>query len=165
MADQRQDPAAGAARALQRFRERSGGTAECLIGKARSLQKDASRRRLELVEREVEEGRVARELAEEVYDLAREEGLDPLFAFALVECGVAIVIEPDEPDAPAVSDRAPEWIHPAHLERDDRERRLRRTFRRLRSLLERSATPEDALAAFAAEPDVGHIDLRREERG
>jgi hypothetical protein len=157
--------AGDALRALERYRERSGGRGQCLIDRAQALQEEATHRRAELVEREVGGG-LDRAVAEEVYDLAREEGLDPLFAFALAECGVAVRVDPaGEPDAPQAVEREPDWIRPVDPVRAERELTLRRTFRRLRALLESHASPEEALRAFAAEPDVGPEDYNPQDGG
>jgi hypothetical protein len=142
-------------RALARYRERNDGRADCLLEHARHLREHGSRRRSELIEREVERQGMERELADLTYDLAAEEGLDPLLAFALIECGLLIRLEPPAPEAPVVVEREPDWVHPSALVGTEQERRLRLSFRRLRSLLEESDAPESALAAFAAEPDVG----------
>src|SRR5690606_36880212 len=90
MAEQGRTRAEAALDALARYREqraRDGGRraegAECLL--QRALVSDTGepklRRRVELVERAVEEGWMDRETAGEVYDVAREEGLEPAFAF------------------------------------------------------------------------------------
>jgi hypothetical protein len=161
-----------ALQALARYRElraadgaiRTGR--ECLLERARALgEEEPRRRREELVEDAVAGMGLSRAEAEEVYDIAAEEGLDPAFAFELVRCGVA-VYEPGGAGpvtAPGESSmRAPpEWLAgpaapPADVAR--RERRLRTTFRRLRSLLERYPTPEQALEAFAEEEDVGEYE-------
>ena len=152
--------------ALARYRDRralDGGdersAVECLIEGVTDAEEMAAhhRRRIELVERAVEEEGLDREMAEEVYDIAREEGLEPAFAFELVRCGVA-VCEPEEQEEPIATTSIkgqPEWLEaPVPTEEATRERRLRMSFRRLRHLLEERPTAEDALIAFAQEPDV-----------
>ncbi|HEX7051684.1 MAG TPA: hypothetical protein VF188_15880 [Longimicrobiales bacterium] len=150
--------------ALARYRERRAldgaetSGAECLLERVPRVEHLAERhrRRIELIERAVHEGWISAEEAAEVYDVAREEGLEPAFAFELVRCGVA-VCEPEEvpPEAPEVLKGQPEWLEsPVRPGAAVRERRLRMSFRRLRGLLERYGTPEEALTAFAQEPDV-----------
>jgi hypothetical protein len=100
-------------------------------------------------------------LAELLYEVAQDEGLDPGLAFDLVRSGLGIA--PPEggvsnaADEPMVDKYLPEWFFPA-LPPDDllRERMLRTSMRRLRSLLERYTEVEDAFRAFAEEPDVGY---------
>jgi hypothetical protein len=79
--------------ALRNFRERSGSAeAECLIGRAEALDKQLPqhRRREELLERAESEQDMDREIAELVYELALDEGLEPAFAFELVRCGIGV---------------------------------------------------------------------------
>lgn len=152
--------------ALARYRERrarDGGDTdgiECLVQRARVAEDEAERhrRRIELVDRAVHEDGIERALAEEVYDLAREEGVEPAFAFELVRCGVAVrELGAERPEAEAVARGYPSWVQALPEMQARRERLLRSSFRRLRALLERHASPEDALVAFAREPDVGEV--------
>lgn len=150
--------------ALARYREeraRDGGgrvgAAECLLQRVASVgdEEPRLRRRIELVEKAVEEGWMDREMAGEVYDVAREEGLEPAFAFELVRCGVAVCGPEEAPEAPTVEKGRPAWLEePVPEEEALHERRLRMSFRRLRHLLEEKGSPEEALIAFAEEPDV-----------
>jgi hypothetical protein len=153
-------------RALERFRSRPGrgsGVTALLKALDKLEMRGASRRREELVSSAVESGDFTRFLAERVYDIADEEGLEPAFAYELVRSQVAVC--GPQPGEPVTSDDTlvegtPEWIAPeAAMPRVTvelvRERRLRMSFRRLRSHLETCETAEDALAAFVAEPDVG----------
>lgn len=138
--------------------EDEGDGISCLLEHAAEIEDMAAhhRRRIELIERATEEEWMDREMAEEVYDIAREEGLEPAFAFELVRCGVA-VCEPEGPEPIATTSvkGRPEWLsQPVPTEEATRERRLRMSFRRLRSFLEEYETPEEALIAFAQEPDV-----------
>lgn len=162
--------------ALARYREgrarraRDGGVAygdgevsgiECLLERAPVADQRAAhhRRRIELVEDAVRSAGVERELAEEVYDIAREEGVEPAFAFELVRCGVAVCGPEEMPEAEAISTGRPPWLEPpVPGEEAARERRLRNSFRRLRGLLERHGSPEEALVEFAREPDVEECD-------
>lgn len=151
-----------ALRALAQYREGrafDGAAPDCLLERLESTADDSARhrRRAELVGRAVMEQRMPHWLAEEIYDVAREEGLDPAFAFELVRCGVAVCgPEGETPDAPEQVQGDPNWLAAAPPVPDAaRERRLRTSFRRLRSLFDRSETAEEALIAFAREPDVG----------
>lgn len=117
------------------------------------------RRREELVERAETELGWARREAERVYDTAREEGLDPALAVELVRSGVA-VCEPEPDDNAAmegtVEPGPPDWLTPPTALPADplRERRMRESFRRVRSLLAESAGASEALCSFAAAEDV-----------
>jgi hypothetical protein len=120
---------------------------------------ERARRRTDLME-EAEEAEMSIDLAEMLYDVAREEGIDPELAFEVVRSGIA-VCPPDgglsnAPEHPTTDKYRPEWLQPA-VESDDllRERALRLSFRRIRRLLEEHGSPEAAFRAFAAEPDVG----------
>lgn len=154
--------------ALERYRARraldgGGEGAECLLERLPELESMAAhqRRRIEMVGRAVDEGWMERELAEETYDIAREEGLEPAFAFELVRCGVAVCEPPDSDLAESTAVKGhPEWLEPPIPTAEaERERRLRLSFRRLHRFLEEKPTPEEALVAFAAEPDVGECEL------
>lgn len=123
---------------------------------------DSPRRRVELVERAVGEGHTV-EFADMVYDLAEEESVDPAFAFELVLNGIGVrdLAEPNQDGwLETQVEAAPEWVTREKLDSGDaaRERHMRTTFRRLRRVFEEHATPEAALRAFAAEPDVGEIE-------
>lgn len=162
---------AHAGRVLEAYRERRRtrrgddtwyGAAEGLLEDAdHGLDADgASRRRSELVE-EAREAGMPDALAELFYDVAGEEGLDPLLAFELVRSGLGIV-PPAEgldnaPDEPTTDKYRPEWLEPP-VPPDTllRERALRVSFRRLRRLLEEHAgDAAAAFEAFAHEPDAG----------
>ena len=107
---------------------------------------------------------VPRSVLERAYDLAREAGLDPALALELVGCGVSVVeLDPD----PTVAEQAhssipPDWVEspPGDTDVVILERRLRLTFRRLRTLLEREDDLKGAIEAFACEPDVQAYDFR-----
>lgn len=117
----------------------------------------AARRREEVVERATTDGALQRDFAEEVYDLAAEEAVDPLYALALVRSGYVVrELVPPEPAEEAMQQDAPPWVSPREPEREvTRERRLRAGLRRLRQMLERFGGPGEAADAFIAEPDVG----------
>lgn len=117
------------------------------------------RRREETLERAVAALGWERSQAERVYDTAREEGLDPALALELVRSGVAVCDPAPDDNAAregAVEPGPPDWLMPpASLPADpSRERRMRESFRRVRSLLTEAAGAEDALCRFAAADDV-----------
>jgi hypothetical protein len=101
------------------------------------------------------------ELAAFLYEIAREEGLDPALGFELVRTGLGVAPPPDgvstAPAAPSADRYLPTWIFPP-TPTDEllRERMLRLSFRRLRSFLEADEDVERAFRDFANEPDVGH---------
>jgi hypothetical protein len=105
-----------------------------------------------------------REYAEQVYALAEEEELEPIYAFHLVHSGLGVreLEEPDQDMEETVQQRPPEWVAEDAVELEDvvLERRLRASFRRLRSHLEQSPTASEAITGFLAEPDVGAVTLR-----
>lgn len=156
-----------ALRAWERYRQREGNPPPAALPLRRAGDGEAgvaSRRREELVRERVDHAALSRLHAEMIYDIAVEEGLDPVFAFELVASGVAVCDAP-QGDGDAVQETiveaTPEWISPTGVSEpvatEDvvRERRLRVSFRRLRGELERWPTAEEAIAAFANEPDVG----------
>jgi hypothetical protein len=146
----------------ERRRRRRGedtwfGSSSCLL--AESVGTDAVKRRQELLADACEQGMPV-PLFEQMYDVAREEGLDPALGYELVRCGLG-VCPPDDgvsnaPAEPSSDKYAPAWLLQPPSDPDEvlRERMLRLSFRRLRSLLEQHAEPADALRAFAREPDV-----------
>jgi hypothetical protein len=102
--------------------------------------------------------------AEQIYALAEEEQLEPIFAFQLVRCRVGVrELELPHQDAveSAAQEAPPGWLQTEGVELDDvaLERRLRLSFRRFRSLLETRGDPVSAARAFMAEPDVGPLHL------
>lgn len=122
---------------------------------------ETGRRREQLVGRAMAAGH-SREYADRIYDVAMEEHLDPALAFEIVLDGKGVRdLAPEPPDnwEEAQVEAPPEWINePPPAEEAERERHLRLSFRRLRSLVERSDSPDAALSAFLAEPDVGEVD-------
>lgn len=159
-----------AGHALHAYRERRRrrraedtyfGSADCLVTGAESGADAAelSRRRIDVLA-EAEAAGMSPELAEMLYDVAQEEGLDPALAYELVRSGLGVSPPPDgvanAPSQPTIDKYVPEWLYPAAPpDAVLRERMLRVSFRRLRALLEEHERPEDALRAFAREPDVG----------
>lgn len=167
--DEMREREATARHALAAFRERRRqrraedtwfGSAACLLGGEPLSADETHQRRVEIMDAALEIGMSA-ELAELLYDVALDEGLEPALAFELVRCGLGICPPPDgvanTPSQPTVDKYAPEWVvtPPTPPDLLLRERMLRLSFRRLRALLERHETPEEALRAFAREPDVG----------
>jgi hypothetical protein len=122
---------------------------------------EIERRRSEIVEDGVEAG-MPLDLVELLYDIAREEGLDPGLGLELVKSGLGVMPPPEgvsnESQEPAVDPYLPTWMFPAsppdHLLR---ERTLRVSFRRLRSLLEKHHDPDEAFRQFAIDPEVDHV--------
>lgn len=135
------------------------GSESCLVG-AESASPDGVRRRTELMDDARAIG-MSPELADMMYDIAVEEGLDPMLAFELVRSGLGVAPPADgidnSPSQPTTDKYTPGWLMQPPSPTDDmlRERMLRLSFRRVRGLLEAHADPADALRAFAREPDVG----------
>ena len=166
--DVMEDREARADRALNAYRERRRrrrgedtwfGSAACMVETAAPAVETAQRR-TEVLD-EATAGGMPLSLAEQLYDVGREEGLDPALALELVRCGLGIC-PPDDgvsnaPSQPASDKYAPGWLLQPASPPDDllRERMLRLSFRRLRALLEQHPQPADAMRAFAREPDVG----------
>ncbi len=158
--------------ALHEYRERRRrrraedtyfGSSDCLLAKVEAglPETELRSRRIEIMEA-AEQGGMPPDLAELLYDVARDEGLDPALGFELVRCGLGVA-PPDQgiSNAPVQSTTdkyVPEWLGPA-VPPDVllRERMLRLSFRRLLSLLERYEDVDEAFRAFAREPDVGYL--------
>jgi hypothetical protein len=151
----------------ERRRRRRGedtyfGSADCLVRNVQGAagEADRERRRSEILE-DAEKVGMPVDLAEKLYVIAGEEGLDPELAFELVHSGLGVCPPEDgitnAPSEPTADKYLPEWMFPP-VAPDDllRERTLRMSFRRLRSLLERHPEVDDAFRAFASEPDVGY---------
>lgn len=124
-------------------------------------ERDLQRRRSEFIA-EADAAGMSQDLAERIYEVARDEGIDPLLGFELVRSGLG-VIPPEEgvsnaPSQPTADRYLPEWMFPP-MPPDEllRERMLRFSFRRLRSLLEQHEDLDAVFRAFADEPDVGHV--------
>ena len=129
---------------------------------ADDLMAGQEQRRENLVLRAGERG-LGRPEAEEAYDVAREVGLQPALGVALVAEGISIrPLDGGSADVEASDPVEPEWVDaPPPAEAASREKRLRQTFRRVRSLLEREGSPAEAIRALANEPDVEAYDYRR----
>ena len=161
-----------ASHALDAYRERRRrrraedtyfGSSDCVLSKTERQggETDLTSRRVEIMDAAQQSG-MPPELAELLYDVARDEGLDPALGYELVRCGLG-VCPPDDglsnaPTQPTTDKYRPEWLDPA-VPPDTllRERMLRLSFRRLLSLLERHPEVDDAFRAFAREPDVGYL--------
>ena len=77
--------------------------------------------------------------------------------------GVQELETPDQDmDEEATQQAPPDWVAEDVVELDDvtLERRLRASFRRLRSHLDESAAAAEAITSFLREPDVGMVRLR-----
>ena len=121
--------------------------------------------------------RFARELGTEIPERRHEQlvewaeselGLDrsyAVLAFELVRAGIGVreLEQPEQDmDEEASQQTPPDWVAEDAVELDDvaLERRLRASFRRLRSHLESSDTPVEAVEAFLADADVGPQRMR-----
>lgn len=130
-----------------------------LIDRAEDLGAGREHRREALIER-VEGQGLGRGTAEQAYDLALEEGVEPAYALAVIGEGISVQMFAGGAPVEASESVEPEWIdRPPAPEDASRERRLRETFRRLRSFLDVEATPRDALTRFAREPDLEAYDF------
>jgi hypothetical protein len=151
----------------ERRRRRRGedtyfGSASVLLGSGEegAAHPELERRRAEIMEDAGEAG-MPSELAQLLYDIAREVGLDPSLGFELVRTGLGVA-PPAEgvsnaPEAPTVDRYLPDWMFPASPpDQLLRERMLRLSFLRLRSFLQAEEDIEEAFRHFANEPDVGH---------
>lgn len=152
----------------ERRRRRRGddtyfGSAEALVEQCEAGidPADLERRRSEIIE-DGEAAGMPGDLVELLYDVAREEGLDPGLALELVKSGLGVMPPPDglsnETDLPASDPYLPTWMFPASPpDRLLRERTLRMSFRRVRAILEQHHDIDEAFRLFANEPDVGHV--------
>lgn len=129
-----------------------------LLADVEALGAGREHRREALVERAEARG-LGRPEAERAYDLALEEGLEPAYGVALAAEGISVQMLGQPLPADATETVEPEWIdRPPSREEAARERRLRETFRRLRSFMEDADVPGEALARFAREPDLEAYD-------
>lgn len=138
------------------------GTPDAVLASGGEAERaEVERRRSAILEDARADGMPA-ELAELSYDIALEEGVDPALGYELVRTGLGIAPPPDglsnAPDDPTIDKYLPPWMFPPEpTDRLLRERMLRVSFRRLRSLLnEEDGDVGPALRRFASEPDVGH---------
>lgn len=98
--------------------------------------------------------------AEQAYDIAREVGLDAAYGLAVMLEGVSVrPITSPRADVDTSEPTEPEWVDaPPDPDLAERERRLRQTFRRLRSHLDEGAGLAEALDMLAREPDLEAYD-------
>lgn len=137
---------------------------DTLLGRAGDIPGETnaeSRRREELIARVLDAGH-SREYADQIYDVATEEDCDPALAIEVVLAGVGVRdLMPSELDSweETQVEAPPQWIEePPAPEEADRERHMRITFRRLRSLSEQHGTAAATIEAFVREPDVGDVE-------
>jgi hypothetical protein len=136
------------------------GSADGLLGEDGAADAaERARRRMDVI-MEAQDAGMSPELAEMMYDVAREEGLDPALGYELVCSGLGVAPPPggvaNAESQPASDKYYPTWLLPASPTDDVlRERMLRLSFRRLRGMLERHGDAEEAFRAYAREPDVG----------
>lgn len=135
------------------------GRLDRLIEEAPGLGAGREQRREHLIERAEERG-LGRPEAEQAYDMAREVGLDPAVAMAIVVEGLSVqALDSPSADVDAADPVEPEWVDaPPSREQASRELRLRQTFRRVRTLLEREPDTRAAFRALAREPDLERYD-------
>lgn len=161
-----------ALRALEGYRERRrrrrgedtyfGSSALLRVAIEEGLPEEVLDSRRNSILNEAKEEGVPLDLAELLYDIAWEEGLDPAVGFELVRTGLGVAPPADgistTPDAPSTDKYLPAWMFPA-VPPDQllRERMLRVSFRRLRSFLQEHENVDAAFRRFAQEPDVGHF--------
>lgn len=119
------------------------------------------RRHEELLEIAVHEDGMPLPLAEQVHELAHEEGLAPAYALALVAAGIGVqeLTPPESGDDESIQQETPEWVVMGDISQAAiaRERHLRASFRRFHAHIERDGSVETAVTNFLAEPDVGPI--------
>jgi hypothetical protein len=135
-----------------------------LLARLVNIPSDAngeSRRREDLIQRVLDAGH-PHEYADQIYDVALEENCDPALAIEVVLAGVGVRdLMPAELDSweETQVEAPPQWIQaPPPADEADRERHMRLTFRRLRSLTEEHGSSQEALKAFVREPDVGDVE-------
>lgn len=132
-----------------------GRAIDRLLDTVEALGGHDEHRRDMLVEGAEERG-LDRPVAEQAYDIAREEGLDPAYGLALVLDRLSVQpLASPRPEVETSEPNEPEWVDaPPEPRLAERERRLRQTFRRFRSHLESAGAPQSATEAFAREPDL-----------
>ena len=129
-----------------------------LVENATAIGAGRENRREALLERAESRG-LGRGEAEKAYDLAREEGLEPAYGLAVVAEGISVQTFGGGAAVEAAETVEPEWIdRPPSRDAATQERRLRETFRRVRSFMESEESPAEALTRFAREPDLEVFD-------
>lgn len=129
-----------------------------LLTEVEALGAGREHRRQALIERAEARG-LDRADAERAYDVALEEGLEPAYALAVVGQGIAVQVFRSDGRARASGAVEPEWIdRPPDPSAAGQERRLRETFRRLRSILDQSPDLYHAFTTFGQQPDLEPYD-------
>lgn len=128
---------------------------QALEASADALGGPEEQRRDVLMERAEARG-LGRPAAEQAYDIAREEKLQPAYGVAVVMEGISVrLLEGPRPDVESAEPNEPEWVDaPPDRDEAERERRIRQTFRRLRSRIQEAESPAAGLRAFAHETDL-----------
>lgn len=152
MTDDRRTPETGEGSTLE---DRSDALLRAVAG----MGGGEEHRREALMERAESRG-VDRATAEQAYDIACEESVEPAYALAVVLEGISVRrLDGPRPGVDASEASEPEWVdRPPSPDAAERERRLRQTFRRLRSKVEEAEDPADAFRAFVDEPDLEAFD-------
>lgn len=106
----------------ERRRHRRGGdtffgSADALLDRAeRGVGADEREHRRSALIRDAEDVGMPRDLAELLYDIARDEGLDPALGFELVRSGLGVCPPPDglstAAAGPATDKYLPPWMFP-----------------------------------------------------
>ena len=134
---------------------------ELLLSRAAQLDEGAvSRRRDDLVQRAVDAG-IPRESADQVYDVANEENVDPAAAMEIVIAGIGVrdLTEPArEAWEESQVEAPPAWVAEPDPVDAARERHVRNSLRRLRSIMEHTPSSREALNEFVRQADVGPVD-------
>lgn len=142
----------------EQHRVAAGNGIDCLKRHAADIESEAHtlRRHEELLDWATDDIGLERAWAEQAYDIAREEEIEPAIAFELIRCGVGIRAEVmDDSGAPKLDPSSPSWIAGGPTpDQAMREWRLRTSLRRLRTLIREHGAPAPALRAFADAPDV-----------
>lgn len=144
----------------------------CLQERARVLAElpDRERRHLEVIESAQARTGLPLTTLELAYELALEEGLDPALALEVLVCKIAVVELSEPVSEEAHSLAPPEWVSPVvpvgvPEETVVLERHMRKTFRRLRHMLELHQELSAAVDAFGREPDVAAFDYQLSLQG
>jgi hypothetical protein len=150
----------GTTRRSSAANRREAGWLRCIRQQARLLEQVPvlERRRTDLVAGVAERSGASLAALDIAYDRALEEGLDPVLALELVGCGVAVLeLTEPEPVEGTHTLRPPDWVAPEIEPASEQvlERRMRMTFRRMRSLLEQTGDLEAAIECLSTQVDVG----------
>lgn len=151
----------GAASGEPELRDKAQAGAD-LMRRATAIEAaGVQRRHEELLDIAVTQDGISRPLAEQIHELAHEEGLAPAYALALVASGIGVqeLVPPESGDSESMQQSLPGWVEATDMSQASivRERHLRSSLRRLRAHLDRAVTAEAGVRAFLDEPDVGPI--------